>query len=276
MTPTFLAQITDTHIREPGRLAYGRLDTAPYLRRAVEALGQLRQKPHALVMTGDLTDFGRAAEYDHLASLLAPLDIPVYLLPGNHDDRDQLRRSFPSHAYLGASGPVQYSVRIGALRLVTLDTVEHGKSHGRLDPQRLAWLDAELAREPGVPTVVAMHHPPFRTLIGHMDRIGLLEGAPELEAIVRRHACVERVIAGHLHRTIYRRFAHTVASTCPSPAHQVCLDLAEDAESTWTLEPPGFQVHAWDPAGGLLTHVAAIGDFDGPHPFHEKGGALID
>ena len=46
-------------------------DTAPYLRRAVEALGQLRQKPHALVMTGDLTDFGRAAEYEHLASLLA-------------------------------------------------------------------------------------------------------------------------------------------------------------------------------------------------------------
>ncbi len=98
---TLLAQLTDLHIREPGRLAYGRLDTAPYLRNAVQAVQQLRQAPHAIVLTGDLTDFGRAAEYEHLASLLAPLGMPLYLLPGNHDDRDQMRRSFSNHRYLG-------------------------------------------------------------------------------------------------------------------------------------------------------------------------------
>ena len=59
---TLVAQLTDLHIREPGRLAYGRLDTAPYLRAAVQALRQLPQQPHAVVLTGDLTDFGRAAE----------------------------------------------------------------------------------------------------------------------------------------------------------------------------------------------------------------------
>jgi Icc protein len=35
---TLVAQLTDLHIREPGRLAYGRLDTAPYLRAAVQAV----------------------------------------------------------------------------------------------------------------------------------------------------------------------------------------------------------------------------------------------
>ena len=35
-----LAQLTDMHIREPGRLAYGRLDTAPYLRAAVPRLDE--------------------------------------------------------------------------------------------------------------------------------------------------------------------------------------------------------------------------------------------
>ena len=131
---TFLVQLTDLHIREPGRLAYGRIDTAPYLERAVQSVLALRQPPDAVVVTGDLTDFGRAAEYEHLARLLAPLNMPVYLMPGNHDDRDQLRRSFPSHAYLGTGadtdGFIQYSVRVGPLRLLTLDTCVPGASHG--------------------------------------------------------------------------------------------------------------------------------------------------
>ena len=102
---TFLVQITDLHIREPGRLAYGRIDTAPYLRRTVDSVLALRQKPDAVVITGDLSDFGREAEYAHLAGLLAPLgDLPVYLLPGNHDERAQLRRSFARHAYLQGGG----------------------------------------------------------------------------------------------------------------------------------------------------------------------------
>ena len=124
---TFLVQLTDLHIREPGRLAYGRIDTAPYLQQAVQSVLALPQQPDAVVITGDLTDFGRAAEYEHLARLLAPLTMPVYLMPGNHDDRDQLRRSFPDHAYLGTgddtAGFIQYSVRVGALRLITLAAV---------------------------------------------------------------------------------------------------------------------------------------------------------
>jgi len=281
MTPpsdTFLVQLTDLHIREPGRLAYGRIDTAPYLERAVQSVLRLRQPPDAVVITGDLTDFGRAGEYAHLARLLAPLSMPVFLMPGNHDDRDQLRRSFPGHAYLesGPDGFVQYAVRVGPLRLLALDTVVPGASHGALCAKRLAWLEARLDESRGEPVVVAMHHPPFRTLIGHMDEIGLLEGAAELEALIARHSNVERVICGHLHRAIDVRFGGTIASTSPAPAHQVCLDLAPDADSAWVLEPPAFRVHAWSAADGrLVTHLAASGRFEGPYPFHDNG-ALID
>lgn len=276
---TILVQLTDLHIREPGRLAYGRIDTAPYLARAVQSVLALRQPPDAVVITGDLTDFGRAAEYAHLARLLAPLaTMPVYLLPGNHDDRDQLRRSFPDHAYLGTGadthGFVQYSVRVGALRLLTLDTCVPGASHGTLCERRLAWLEAQLDACRHEPVVVAMHHPPFQTLIGHMDEIGLLEGADALEALLRRYTNVERVICGHLHRAIDVRFGGTIASTSPAQAHQVCLDLAPDAASAWTLEPPAFRVHAWS-GRRLITHLAASGSFEGPYPFHDNG-ALID
>ena len=63
---TFLYQITDLHIREPGRKAYGRLNTAPYLKQAVETIARCPQQPTALVLTGDLTDFGRKIGRAHV------------------------------------------------------------------------------------------------------------------------------------------------------------------------------------------------------------------
>ncbi|MFM8768564.1 MAG: phosphodiesterase, partial [Rubrivivax sp.] len=107
----------------------------------------------------------------------------------------------------------------------------------------------------------------------HMDRMALGE-TQALAAVVARHPQVERVIAGHLHRPITVRFAGTVASTCPSSAHQLALDLAPDAADRYILEPPGYQLHWWDGAC-LVSHTAVIGDFDGPHPFR-MGGEDID
>jgi 3',5'-cyclic AMP phosphodiesterase CpdA len=99
-----------------------------------------------------------------------------------------------------------------------------------------------------------------------MDRYGLLQGAPELAAIVATHPQVERVLCGHLHRPIQARFAGTLASTCPSPAHQIPLELVPAGVERFVLEPPGYQLHRW--ADGLLvTHTAVIGDWPGPYRF---------
>jgi len=279
IAPTILVQLTDLHIREPGRLAYRRVDTSSYFRAMVDSVLTLKQKPHVVVISGDLTDFGRPAEYSSLRAQIAPLEaagLPVYLMPGNHDSRAELRKSFPAHAYLGDGPFIQFVVDFGPLRLIALDTCVPERSEGALDVERLEWLEDALAASRGRPVVIAMHHPPFRTLIGHMDKIGLLAGAPELEAIVSRHTNVERVICGHLHRAIEVRFGGTIACTAPGPAHQVCLDLDADAVSAWTLEPPAFRVFAWDPLGlRMVTHLVASGAFEGPYPFFENG-VLID
>lgn len=265
--PTFV-QITDMHIRAPGQLAYRRLDTAPYLARTVDSILALPQQPLAVVVTGDLVDAGQPEEYDYLRELLSPLTMPVYLMPGNHDDRDNLRRTFGDLGYMGTEGFIQYRCRIGPVHLLALDTLRPGRSDGMLCAHRLAWLEQQLADLQGEPVVIAMHHPPFRTLIRHMDAMGLTVGAAELEALLSRHANVERVICGHLHRAIDVRYAGTLAATCPAPAHQITLDMDPDAGLTWSLEPPAFRVYAWDDAAGrLITHLMPAGRFDGPYPF---------
>ena len=261
-----LVQLSDTHIVGPGLKLLDEVDTPAFLARAVASVQRLQPAPTAALVTGDLVDRGSADEYARLRALLAPLPCPVYLMPGNHDAPQALREAFPDHAYLQpvAGDPalaphVLYTVDLGGLRLVALDTVVARRPHGALCEARLAWLDATLAAAPDVPTLLAMHHPPFVTGIAHMDRMGLLEGAAGLEAVLRRHPQVERVICGHLHRTIVRRFAGTVVMTVPSTAHQIALDLRADAPPAWLMEPPGFAVHALRD-GALVSHVAAAGE----------------
>ncbi len=269
-------QLTDTHIRAKGQLAYKRVDTAEFLAKAVSSIESMYLKPDAVILTGDLTDFGRVEEYEHLAELLEPLTMPYYLLPGNHDAPDVMRACFTGHDYLGQAGqPIQYTLDIGEIFVVAIDTSVYGQSAGALCQTRLQWLADTLASNPGRPTVIAMHHPPFTTYIEHMDGIGLLEGKDAFVEIVSKHSQIERIICGHLHRSIDARIAHTIASTAPSPAHQVELNLKPGGASAWLLEPPAFKVHAWQANNGLVSHLAYVGEFDGPYPFHEDG-KLID
>ena len=269
-----LCQISDTHIKAGRKKAYGIVDTAGMLERCVAQILKLPQQPDAVIATGDLVDYGRPDEYALLRELLAPLAMPLYLMAGNHDERTGLRTSFPDHPYLRQWEPfVQYAIDDHPLRLVALDTVIPLQGGGELCAERLGWLDRTLAQQPDKPTVVALHHPPFATGIGHMDRISLAN-ADGLAQVIARHPQVERVIAGHLHRPITVRFAGTVASTCPSPAHQVALDIAPDAADNYILEPPGFQLHWWN-GHALVTHTAYVGEFEGPYPFR-VGGKLID
>ena len=127
--PFLLAQVSDLHVKARGELSYKVVDTAGMLRSCVEHLSKLDPRPDAVVLTGDLTDGGLPEEYSYLRELLAPLTMPVYLLPGNHDNHDALRAAFPEHAYLCQSPRfIQYAIEDYPLRIVAADTVIPG--HG--------------------------------------------------------------------------------------------------------------------------------------------------
>lgn len=260
-----LVQLSDPHIVAHGRLLMDRVDTPAMLARAVEHVLLLQPPASAVVLTGDLVDRGSVDEYVHLGQLLAPLTCPVWLMPGNHDSVEAMRRAFPDHTELTPvtdetlSPYVLWVRQVAGLRLIALDTVVAGAAHGALCEHRLAWLDRVLAAEPQQPTIVAMHHPPFASGIGHMDGIGLRQGAEALAEVLSKHPQVERVICGHLHRPIVRRFGGTVVTTAPSTAHQIALDLRESGPAAWRLEPPGYALHALVDAA-VVSHGVTVGD----------------
>ena len=269
-----IAQISDTHVKRPGRLAYGRVDTATMLSTCVEHLRHLQPRPDLLLVTGDLVDGGDPAEYAHFQQLIAPLPIPVLVIAGNHDDRDVMRQSFASATYLPASGFLHYTIDQGPLRFIGLDTLIPGEGGGMLCEQRLSWLEHALTEAAQRPTLVMMHHPPFETGIEHMDEKGLI-GAEEYAGIISRNPQVLATLCGHLHRMIVTQVGGRPAMTVPSPAHQVELGLQAGAPSAFRMEPPGLVLHRWN-GSQLVSHQTVIGSYPGPFPFFDAMNRLID
>jgi Icc protein len=241
-----IAQITDTHIRPKGKLLHHMVHTARYLRRAVQQLEAFEPRPDVVVATGDLVERGKPKEYRRLRAILAPLSIPLLVIPGNHDDRAAFRAAFADHAYLPDRGPMQYAIETPAVRLIGLDTTRPGHSGGELDDARLDWFETMLAAAPHRPTFVFMHHPPFDLGIAPLDALGFTN-RDRFAAIVARNPQIVHIAAGHVHRRASTRIGTTRVTTAPSTAHQLVIDRSESG-STYglRLETPGFALHAWD------------------------------
>jgi 3',5'-cyclic AMP phosphodiesterase CpdA len=260
-----LAQISDLHVRPAGERYKDAVDSNRMFADAVEHLNRLDPRPDLVLITGDFVDEGLEAEYASLRTLLAGLELPYLLMPGNHDDRERLALFFSEHAYLPANGPKHYVIDQFPVRIVALDTTVPGDHHGEVDEAGLAWLTTALEAARGVPTIVMMHHPPIACGIPYLDKY-MCRRPERIEAVIRQFANVERVLCGHVHRPILQRWAGTLLCSCPSTATQIALQLRPDAQPASFREPPACLLHWWRD-GAMLTHTSYIGRFDGPYPF---------
>lgn len=254
---TVLAQLSDPH------LAVGRGDTdsARALEAAVRGVLELPTRPDAVLVSGDLVTDPGAREYERVRELLAPLPMPVFVLAGNHDDRDALREYFVlANGSTGAAGePFRYSVRVGDLRLVICDTTIPGEEEGQFDAERRNWLAVELAAEPETPTIVALHHPPVLTSLPAFDLIGIpAADRAALGDLLAANPQVVRVVAGHIHRAFFNTLAGCGVVVCPSTHLAAPLEIGRaDDDIDLVVEPPAFAVHATVETG-LVSHIQPI------------------
>src|SRR6202000_432492 len=121
-SPIHIAQISDLHIKPPGTLAYGRVDTAKALELCVATLNEFSPAPDFVVISGDLADTPTSEEYDYLKRLLAPLKLPFAAIPGNHDSRELMREAFPQADYAFVSGSLNQRLEGGRVGVVRRDS----------------------------------------------------------------------------------------------------------------------------------------------------------
>lgn len=114
----------------------------------------------AVLILGDLStdDYNASAashtEYYRQAyeRYLKELPVPVYVLPGNHD-------SFSNDQWLATFGySRQFSVAVGDMLFLMLDTFGNSAGNGEKLPVDLDWVRSEIAKYPGYRVVICSHY----------------------------------------------------------------------------------------------------------------------
>jgi 3',5'-cyclic-AMP phosphodiesterase len=239
--PFLLVQLSDLHLGAE----WSNGDPLARLADAVAAVRALPQRPDAVLVSGDLTEFADPAGYEAARGALASLERPLYVLPGNHDGRGPLRAAFA----LPGEGEerIDYSVDLGPLRLIALDSTVPGEVPGAFDAAALAWLDTELAKEPEQPALLAMHHPPLSTGNPTWDEINLTVAQRRaLAEVVARHPQLRAIVGGHLHASIAASLAGRPVLAVPSTYGQGAPDYSVGRDpyfAPYPPYPPGFAIH---------------------------------
>lgn len=272
-----VAQISDLHIKAGGRKAYQRVDTLLALRQAIEHVNQLSPAVELTLITGDLGDFGTAEEYEIIGDALATLSMPIQIIPGNHDRRAPLRdmiARLPNAIVMAHPDYCCSRTVMNDWVFIGLDSSVPKKPHGELAPEQLAWLAEQLAQS-DLPHVISFHHPPITVGIDHMD-VQNLHNASALAAVLRQYPQVKALVCGHVHRPITGMFSGTPVYIAPAHNHAVTLDLSADAPSTFTLEPAAIrQFRLME--DHLVSHLSFLAQHkQGPYPFFDAAGKLID
>ena len=239
-----LVQITDTHIVERGTLLYGMADTARHLAETVSEINAMRPRPDAVLITGDLVEHPGPATYSHFRDLIEPLQMPVYVMPGNHDDPGIMWGYFRDTRMFPAKPPhYQYAIEGLPFRVLMLNSHLDNSELPQYGARRLQWLEQQLSGSDR-PTLIAIHHPPFQTGIGFIDMVGP-DWYRGLGEVVGRHPQVLKIVCGHGHSDLHGRLGRVPVHMVGSTAHQLIAGRVVDIAPAFDNVRVPPMLHHW-------------------------------
>lgn len=201
MTLEFI-QISDTHLcdEHPSRLAD--------LERCVAAISSESTQPGLLIHTGDITHNGLASEYVSAMQAMSAAGLPVFVMPGNRDNRQVMLEFYRDAGPVAAGSQFfHYSIEDFGTRILVLDTHNESTHKGELCDERFDFLERMLAVEDTRPVVIAMHHAPFEaTEIPDPFQFTDWAQVDRFRRIVNQNDKIIKVICGHVHRNIDSSF----------------------------------------------------------------------
>lgn len=231
--------LSDTHLLPRSQTIHG-VEPHGRLNAAVDCICAEFADAAFCMVTGDLTDTGRAEDYAEVRRILDRLPFAWHPLLGNHDIRS-VAKSVLDFLPWNANGFLQYELETDAGVFVILDSlVSLRNSH--LCEKRIGWLHVRLlaAQAAGKDVYLFMHHVPFDIGIPWLDRIQM-ENSDELWAVLKDFSNIRHIFFGHVHRPIHGSWHGIPFSSVRATAHQVALQFG-DYEQKFIDEEPSFAV----------------------------------
>jgi len=241
-----IAHVSDVHFDGSER-------NAERSRRVLEHIATLRQPVDVVLVTGDIADHGRAAEYEEAAKVLtAPA--PLLLCPGNHDIRGPYREVLLHQP--NGDGPINAAHRVGGAVFAMCDSSIPGRDDGLLDDETFAWLEGVVADAGDDPVLICFHHPPVLLHSPFLDSIRQ-RGEDRLADLIRRSPQVVGVLCGHAHTAAATTFAGKPLLVAPGVASTLRLPWETETVIDYSF-PPAYAFHILDDERRLTTHYRVV------------------
>ncbi len=249
-----IAQISDTHIALDTPDADRRISD---FARTIADINALDPAPDVIVHSGDIVHNGRQDEYAKAATILAGARSPVYVLPGNKDNRMNLREAFSEYGYFPTDSDfIEYAINNYPVRLIALDTLSSSSNKGDFCSERIGRLTDLIDTETTKPIAVFTHHPPFDVPVGP-DPINFV--TPETMSALRRalqhSGRVVAVFSGHVHRATAGFIGNIPATVVPC----ISTTLRMGRFPAHMKLHPVYYVHRFDPVWGFSTETRIVG-----------------
>lgn len=230
--PFRFAWLSDTHVGSP--------TGAEDLQAAVSDINS-RQDIAFVVLSGDITEMGSDAELEQARNILARLEKPYHIIPGNHDTKWS---ESGCTSFARIFGNDRFVFHYGGYRFIGLHQGPVMKmGDGHFAPEDLRWLDSELARlaDRAQPVVVVTHYPPDASVdnwFALIDRI--------------KRYNTQAVLVGHGHRNRAMDFegvpgimARSVLRTGAAPSGYTIVEVRPDAMLFFERLPGSQDGPAW-------------------------------
>jgi len=239
-------QLTDPHFFEdPEGELYG-VNTRESLQAVFRQIERDKIPFDFVLATGDLVHDETEAGYNALAQALAGLGVPIYYLPGNHDDSNLMEKVLTNVTQEGF-----YSFIQGKWCVVLLDSSVSGQVEGCIPEPVLQQLHHELIRQSSRNVLIALHHHVVDVQSEWLDRLNLTNNHAFLD-VLAAHSNVKVVVNGHIHQELHVEQSSILYLGAPS----TCFQFKPLSDKPGIDDgPPGFRHIVLNDDGSVITKV---------------------
>jgi Icc protein len=206
-------QISDSHM---GFNKPANPDVAGTLKATIDKINGLPNEADFIIHTGDLSHNSKAAEYDALDQVLkAAKPKQVFYVPGEHDTAIDDGKMYMERFGKNAKGRGWYSFDHKDVHFVGLSNVAALEGLGKLGPEQIQWLQADLKSQPASRPIVVFAHIPLWSV--YPDWGWGTEDSAEALSAMKRFGSVT-VLNGHIHQVMQKVEGNVTFHTAMSTA----------------------------------------------------------
>ncbi len=260
--PIRILQISDTHLFSNKNNNLLGVNTFASCQAVLELAKTNKVNPDFILLSGDIAQDGSNEAYVHVDELLSIMNVPVYCVPGNHDDLVVMKK-----IYTNGLISLEKQLIFDEWQLILLDSQKHKSVGGYLNTSELSFMTACLNQYPQHRAIIVFHHQPIQVESEWLDKVGL-KNSDAFWASLANFPQVHTILFGHVHQLIEGNKDKIKYYSTPA----TCIQFKPKSQN-FALDnvPPAYRIIDLFPNGDLETSVHRLDKYIGEFMKDAKG-----